>query len=128
MVDILIRNGFVIDGSGKPGFTGDIAVKDGRIIAIAPKLTLEAARVVDAAGKTVIPGLIDPHVHEEYVCLIDGGMELFMRQGVTTCLSGNCGHAVFNIPMEKRRGLLLEQRLIQHRAKRKIQEAVPALG
>ena len=100
MVDILIRNGFVIDGTGGKGFSGDIAVKDGKIVAIAPKLALQADREVDAAGKTVIPGLIDPHVHEEYVCLINGDMELFMRQGVTTCLSGNCGHSVFNIPME----------------------------
>ena len=100
MVDVLIQNGFVIDGTGKPGRYEDIAVQDGKIIAIAPKLSMQAARVIDAAGKAVIPGLIDPHVHEEYVCLVDGDMELFMRQGVTTCLSGNCGHAVFNIPME----------------------------
>lgn len=101
MADVLLRNGFIIDGTGKPGFTGDVAVQDGKIIAIAPRLTIRADQVIDAAGKVVIPGLIDPHVHEEYVCLLDGGMELFMRQGVTTCLSGNCGHAVFNVPMEK---------------------------
>ncbi len=101
MADVLLRNGFIIDGTGKPGFTGDVAVQDGKIIAIAPRLTIQADQVIDAAGKVVIPGLIDPHVHEEYVCLLDGGMELFMRQGVTTCLSGNCGHAVFNVPMEK---------------------------
>ena len=120
MVDILIRNGFVIDGTGGNGFSGDIAVKDGKIVAIAPKLTLQADREVDAAGKTVIPGLIDPHVHEEYVCLIDGDMELFMRQGVTTCLSGNCGALRVQYSHGKRRGVLLEQRFVQHRAKRKI--------
>lgn len=101
MVDVLIRGGFVVDGTGAKGFVGDVAVKDGKIVAVAPKLTVEAEKVVDAAGKAVIPGLIDPHVHEEYVCLLDGAMELFMRQGVTTCLSGNCGHSLFNAPTEK---------------------------
>lgn len=101
MVDVLITGGSVIDGAGQRAFTGDIAVKDGKIIAVAPKLSLEAARVIDAAGLTVIPGLIDPHVHEEYVCLLDGGMELFLRQGVTTCLNGNCGHAIFNAPTRR---------------------------
>jgi N-acyl-D-aspartate/D-glutamate deacylase len=101
MVDVLLKGGFVVDGTGAPGFYGDVAVKDGKIAAVAPKLHMEAKKTVDAAGKAVIPGLIDPHVHEEYVCLLDGAMELFMRQGVTTCLSGNCGHSLFNAPTEK---------------------------
>ena len=101
MVDILIKGGVIVDGSGKKGFAGEIAVKDGKIAAVAPKLNVTAERVIDAAGKTVIPGLIDPHVHEEYVCLLDGAMELFLRQGVTTCVSGNCGHALFNAPTQE---------------------------
>ena len=92
MVDILIKGGVIVDGTGKKAFPGEIAVKDGKIVAIAPKLCVEAKKVIDAEGKTVIPGMIDPHVHEEYVCLLDGTMELFLRQGVTTCVSGNCGH------------------------------------
>jgi len=101
MTDILIKGGLIIDGSGNPGFQGDIAISNGRIEAIGANLKLDAKKMVDAHGKVVIPGLIDPHVHEEYVCLLDGRMELFMRQGVTTCLSGNCGHSLFNAPLEK---------------------------
>ncbi|MDD3110208.1 MAG: amidohydrolase family protein, partial [Eubacteriales bacterium] len=95
MADILIRNGRVIDGSGASGFIGDVAVRGGRIVALGQNLDCRADKIIDARGKVVIPGLIDPHVHEEYVCLLDGKMELFMRQGVTTCLSGNCGHSLF---------------------------------
>lgn len=96
---ILIRNGLVIDGSGAPGFVGDLLTAGGRIGQIGRNLDVKADKVIDAGGKVVIPGLIDPHVHEEYVCLLDGAMELFMRQGVTTCLSGNCGHSIFNAPL-----------------------------
>jgi len=101
MVDLLITGGTVVDGTGKPGFVGDVAVHDGKIIAVSPKLTTEARRVFSAAGRTVIPGLIDPHVHEEYVCLVDGDMELFLRQGVTTTLNCNCGHSLFGAPTAK---------------------------
>lgn len=101
MADILIRNGRVIDGSGASGFIGDVAVRGGRIEALGQNLDCRAGKTIDARGKVVIPGLIDPHVHEEYVCLLDGKMELFMRQGVTTCLSGNCGHSLFNAPVKQ---------------------------
>jgi N-acyl-D-aspartate/D-glutamate deacylase len=100
MVDILIQGGYIVDGTGAPGFTGDVAVMGDRIAAVAPKLHVEAKKVINATGFTVIPGLIDPHVHEEYVCLINGDMELFLRQGVTTTLNGNCGHSLFNAPTE----------------------------
>ena len=79
---ILIRNGLVIDGSGAPGFVGDLLTAGGRIEQIGRNLDVKADKVIDAGGKVVIPGLIDPHVHEEYVCLLDGAMELFMRQAL----------------------------------------------
>lgn len=101
MVDILIQGGMVVDGTGKPGYIGDVAILGGKVVAAAPKLQMEAKRVISAAGKTVIPGLIDPHVHEETVSLVNGDMELFLRQGVTTTLNGNCGHCVFNAPTDK---------------------------
>ncbi len=101
MVDLLIQGGSIIDGTGKPAYIGDIAILDGKVVAAAPKLHMEAKKTVSAAGKTVIPGLIDPHVHEEIVTLIDGDMELFLRQGVTTTLNGNCGHCIFNAPTDK---------------------------
>ena len=48
----------------------------------------------------MIPGFIDPHVHEEWVCMIDGTYELFLRQGVTTVGNGNCGHSIAPGPVD----------------------------
>ena len=77
MYDLLIQNGLVIDGTGKPAFPADVAVSGDRIAKIAPKIEEEAKKVYDAKGKYVIPGLIDPHVHEEWVCMIDGRYPFF---------------------------------------------------
>ncbi len=101
MADILITNGFIVDGSGSSGYLGEVAVTGDKIEAVGTQLGIQAGRIIDAGGKAVIPGLIDPHVHEEYVCLLDGRMELFIRQGVTTCMNGNCGHSLFNAPRDK---------------------------
>ncbi|MCJ7836622.1 amidohydrolase family protein [Cuneatibacter sp. NSJ-177] len=94
MYDLLIQNGLVIDGTGKPAFPADVAVSGDRIAKIAPKIEEEAKKVYDAKGKYVIPGLIDPHVHEEWVCMIDGRYPFFLKEGVTTVVNGNCGHSV----------------------------------
>lgn len=68
----LIKNGLVVDGSGKPAVKADVAVKGDKVARIAPDIQEPAAEVYDAAGKYVIPGLIDPHVHEEWYCFDDG--------------------------------------------------------
>jgi N-acyl-D-aspartate/D-glutamate deacylase len=92
--DIIIRNGTVIDGSGKPGLKADVAVTGDTVSAVAPALAGKAVREIDASGKIVIPGFIDPHVHEEITLFTDNRYELFLRQGVTTTVNGNCGHSV----------------------------------
>lgn len=100
MYDFIIRNGFIVDGSGAAGFTGDVAVSGDTIQAVAPSISGPAQREVDASGKAVIPGFIDPHVHEEWICFSDNRYELFLRQGVTTVVNGNCGHSLFPGPKE----------------------------
>jgi N-acyl-D-aspartate/D-glutamate deacylase len=94
MHDLLIRNGTVADGTGARCRVADIAVDGDRITRVAPGIGGEAAKTIDAAGKLVIPGLIDPHVHEEWILFVDGDYELFLRQGVTSLVNGNCGHSV----------------------------------
>ena len=72
----------------------DVAVKGDKVARIAPDIQEPAAEVYDAAGKYVIPGLIDPHVHEEWYCFDDGRYESYIRQGVTTLVNGNCSHSI----------------------------------
>src|SRR5205823_5856415 len=92
--DILIRGGTVIDGSGRPGQSADVAVADGRIARIAPGLSGDAARVVDAAGLAVAPGFIDIKTHSDFTLPINPKAESKVRQGVTTEIIGHCGFSV----------------------------------
>ena len=63
MFNIIIEHGTVVDGTGKPGFTGDVGIKGDRIAEIGDLSTAEAERRIDATGVTVSPGFIDIHTH-----------------------------------------------------------------
>jgi len=92
--DLIIKNGFIVDGTSNPGFHGDIAVKGDKIARIATKIDENAERIIDAKGKMVSPGFIDPHVHWETTILNDNSFDVFLKQGVTTVICGNCGHSI----------------------------------
>ena len=94
MYDLLIRGGTVIDGSGKPGFSADVAVKDGKIAAVGADLG-EAARVIDATGLFVTPGFIDAHSHSDMNCLSQPEQREKGEQGITTSVSGQCGQSPY---------------------------------
>jgi len=91
MLDILIKDGQVVDGTGKPAFRADVGVADGRIAVVAENVDQEATRVVEAQGLHVAPGFIDPHTHSDLTLLVDPHAESKIRQGVTTEVIGNCG-------------------------------------
>ena len=95
--DVVIRGGTVLDGTGRPRFRADVAVRDGRIAAIGTADDLDgaaAAVVVDAADRFVAPGFIDIHTHSDRSILVNPRMESKIRQGVTTEVGGNCGSGV----------------------------------
>jgi N-acyl-D-amino-acid deacylase len=91
MDDILIRGAHVIDGSGSPGRVADVAVRDGRIVALAKGSDGLARRVVEAEGLALAPGFIDIHTHSDYTLAVNPKAESAIRQGVTTLVLGNCG-------------------------------------
>jgi N-acyl-D-amino-acid deacylase len=89
--DIIIRNGKIIDGTGNSWFYGDIAIKDGKIIGIGKQLSFSANKTIDAGGLIVAPGFIDVHTHLEEDEKKDPLAQSFIYDGVTTCITGNCG-------------------------------------
>jgi N-acyl-D-aspartate/D-glutamate deacylase len=89
MHDLVIRNGFVVDGSGLPGFQADIAI-DGRTISRIGRVAGTGRREIDAAGRVVAPGFIDPHTHFDAQLLWDGYAKPALAHGVTTIVPGNC--------------------------------------
>jgi N-acyl-D-amino-acid deacylase len=89
--DILIKNGKIIDGTGNNWYYGDIAVKDGKIIKTGRNLLYTAGRTIDANGLIVAPGFIDVHTHLEGDEAKEPNATNFILDGVTTCITGNCG-------------------------------------
>ena len=91
MYDILIRNGMVLDGSGAAPERMDVAVKDGAVVTVAPDVAGEAEKVIDATGRYVTPGFIDPHTHSDFSLMVEPDGDSKLRQGITTEVVGNCG-------------------------------------
>ena len=87
---LLVKNGWVIDGSGAPRVAADVAVEGDRIAAIGPALAGEATRTIDAAGRVVAPGFIDAHSHSDLFYFGCPSSESKVRQGCTTEVVGMC--------------------------------------
>lgn len=91
MLDILIKNGEVIDGSGAPRFRADLAVQDGRVCQIGQLEDLAARQVIDAAGCVTSPGFVDMHSHADFTLPILPTADSLVHQGITTAVVGQCG-------------------------------------
>lgn len=91
MLDLLIKNALIYDGSGKPAYTGSVAVKDGKIVDVGHLPDAQAHEVIDAEGLSLAPGFIDSHSHADYAIFEDPLRLHVMRMGVTTEIAGQCG-------------------------------------
>ncbi|MEZ4499577.1 MAG: amidohydrolase family protein [Thermomicrobiales bacterium] len=92
MHDLIVRSGFVVDGSGAPGRTADIAIDGATITRIGDLGEVSAVSEIDADGLVVAPGFIDIHSHSDFTLLVDPRAQSSIAQGVTTEIIGNCGH------------------------------------
>lgn len=88
--DLKIVGGQLVDGTGAPARRADVAVKDGRVVAVGD-CPDEATTVIDAAGAIVTPGFVDIHCHYDGQVSWDGDLAPSSQHGVTTCVVGNCG-------------------------------------
>src|SRR5438045_3335185 len=89
--DVLIRNARVVDGTGNPWYKADVAIKSGRIARVGALPSATADPVIAGAGRVLTPGFIDVHTHIERAIFIDPRADAFLRNGVTTLVTGNCG-------------------------------------
>ncbi|MDH4177390.1 MAG: amidohydrolase family protein [Thermoleophilia bacterium] len=95
-VDLVIRGGTVLDGTGGDGFRADVAIARGRIDALGALGRVDADEL-DATGLIVAPGFVDVHSHSDYTLLVDPRAVSAIHQGVTLEVVGNCGHGCFPI-------------------------------
>ena len=89
--DLVIRNGTIVDGTGRSQFIGDIAVTGGILTQVGGTVVGEGAEEIDATGLLVTPGFVDIHTHFDGQITWDEILEPSVSHGVTTIVAGNCG-------------------------------------
>jgi N-acyl-D-amino-acid deacylase len=94
MDDLVIRGGGILDGSGSDAVQGDLAIREGRIVAITPHHAGPARREIDARGSIVAPGFIDIKTHSDFTLPYAPRAESKILQGVTTEVIGHCGFSL----------------------------------
>ncbi|HKP68125.1 MAG TPA: D-aminoacylase [Pyrinomonadaceae bacterium] len=88
--DLLITNARIIDGTGNPWFRGSVGIRDGKIVKVGRVVNASAKQTIDAQNQVVAPGFIDVHAHTEDI-FGNPTAENFVRMGVTSLITGNCG-------------------------------------
>lgn len=107
--DLIIKNGYIVDGTGNPWFRADIGINDGKVVKIGNVDSASGYKKIEVKDLVVSPGFIDIHTHSDFSLIVDPRAESKIRQGVTTEVIGNCGFSA--APMRELHRKLLEQYL-----------------
>ncbi len=116
MFDLVIRDGLIVDGSGLPARRGDVAITDGKVVSVGGRAG-EAKHNVDASGRAVAPGFIDPHTHYDAQLCFDPYAFPAIEHGVTTVVPGNCSLSPAPLPANQREAFSRMFRLIEEMPK-----------
>ena len=98
--DLVIRDGEVVDGTGRERFRADVAIAADRIVAVGDFGELQGAREIDAEDRVVAPGFVDTHTHDDCALLTMPDMPAKTSQGVTSLIAGNCGVSLAPLVLE----------------------------
>ncbi len=101
MLDLVIKNGLIVDGSGLPGYRGDVAIAGGKIAAVG-NVGATSARTIDARGQVIAPGFIDPHTHFDAQLSWDPHAQPSVEHGVTAIVPGNCSLSLAPLRADQR--------------------------
>jgi N-acyl-D-amino-acid deacylase len=117
--DLIISNGTVIDGTGRPRFRAEVGIREGRIAAVASGEPLNGAKRLDATGLVVAPGFIDVHSHGDWILPLEDHDEILaplVLQGITTLVTGQCGFSAAPVTDESILGVDAFSEMLRERA------------
>ncbi len=126
--DLVIRGARINDGTGLPGFTGDVEVRDGRITRVGRLRGAQGAKVIEADGLDLTPGFVDVHTHYDAQLLFEPSASPSSWHGVTTVLTGNCGFTLAPAKPEDLEWLVLMLAKVEGMSAAALRAGVPFRG
>lgn len=124
MLDLLIKNGIVIDGTGAPRWRADLGITEGKICAIG-NIDDSAAETIDADGQIVAPGFVDIHTHYDAQVFWDPYLTPSSNHGVTSVIGGNCGFSIAPLTPDAGRYLMPMLARVEGMPLESLQQGVP---